>query len=423
MQKHRLKRFLLLSVTVLISGCAGGGGFQEVKFRDQNFQDIKIYGILDNDVTGNNFGGFRFIFENKRDQWADIQNIHISFPDDSAKKYIKVIDSRGLVLWSRAILQQQEITDSEINQLQAALLNAGSLFTGISIDEQKLLSFSTSEAGQAYPAGHVYAEEFMIPPNFSVGKWILFESTNHQNIPYLTDIHLDFEIDQQKQHGNLQFREKSSRNNSFIWFDPTRRRAFDLYLGVSVGTSFSTGDFNDMAMSKDYLINSFGVNTYTILLRNLGLNVALDYQSFQARAKLPFAVDSLSMLAAEYEFGSWHNWSLLISSRFVLPVNLKLDLFAELTGGVVLSRSPAIIKRRAGLEIEEIESQNSISLAAGIATGTRLYLSRKLSLDIKGEYIPYLKPNFKYPTPDNNEIEIQQNMSHFKLKASLNWDI
>ncbi len=125
----------------------------------------------------------------------------------------------------------------------------------------------------------------------------------------------------------------------------------------------------------------------------------------------------------DFEFSSWQNISFLISPRFVIPLNLKLDLFAELAVGVVMSTSPTIITRRAGLEVDELEGQSSLSLAGGFALGSRFYLSNKMSLDIKGEFIPFLEPTFTYDFADNGETKIKQDMSQFKIKASLNWDL
>lgn len=88
-----------------------------------------------------------------------------------------------------------------------------------------------------------------------------------------------------------------------------------------------------------------------------------------------------------------------------------------------MSTSPTIITRRAGLEINEFEGKNSLSLAGGFAVGSRFYLSSKMSLDIKGEFLPYLEPTFTYQFNDNEEIKVEQDMSQFKIKVSLNWDL
>jgi hypothetical protein len=414
--------FLFLNI-FLLGGCAGISAYKEVIFEDDSFEDIKIYGMLDKDFASKNFGGFRIVFDNTHDQWSTIKNISVSFADDSATKYIKVLDPRGLRLWGKAILQQQSITDSDLGQLQSALMKAGASITGIDLTEGEIDYIVSSAEAKKYPENHLYAKEFILPPSFAVERWVLFESSNHKNIPYVTNLQLNFDFNDQHRHGELQFRSTSSRYQSFIWYDPARKEFLDLYLGVSISSGFPMAEFSDVANSEDYIINGFGLNAYITLLTNLGLNMALDYQSFQSRAKLQFDPDSLLMIGTEYDFSSWQNISFLISPRFVLPINVKFELFAELTGGVVLSRSPTIIARRSGLEIGEFDGENSVSLAAGFALGFRFGLSKKLSLDLKSEYLPFLEPTFTYVSPEDDKIEVTQKMSQLRVKASLNLDL
>ncbi len=415
--------FLFFALAIFISGCAGTGGFKEAKYKDDSGKDINILGMLDKEFASKNFGGFRFVFENTRDQWLTLENVKLSFTDDSAKKYIRALDPQGLNLWGKAILQQQHIKGSDFNQLQSALIKAGSSFTGIVIDEGGLANMTSGDGKMNYPENHLYADQFILPPNFAVEKWILFESSHHNNIPYVTNVQLDFDINSKHQSTDLQFREKSKRYNNFIWFDPTRKKFLDFYMGVNLGSAFPIGEFSESANPNDNIVNSFGLSAYVTLVTNLGINFSLDYQTFQARAKLPVDADSLLLLNKNFEFSSWQNFELLVSPRFVFPLNTKFDLFAELAVGLVMSKSPTIVAKRAGLEIDELEGKNSVSLAGGFAIGARLYLSTKLCLDLKTEFIPFLNPKFTYQTLDNQETELSQDMSHFKIKATLNWDL
>ena len=415
--------FLIPMIIFFINGCAGRSGFTEVKFEDEKYQDIKIFGSLDRDFAAKNFGGFRLVFENTRDQWSTINNIRLSFADDSASKYIKVLEPKALRLWGRAILQQQRINESDFGQLQSALVKAGASITGFDLTDEEIAYIADSEEPKKYPENHLYAKEFILPPNFSAEKWILFESSNHKNIPYITNLQLNFDLNDQQRRGDLQFRSPSSHYKSFIWFDPNRKEMLDLYLGVSISYASPMGEFSDVANSEDNIINGFGLNAYITFLTNLGLNIALDYQSFQSRAKLPVDPDSLLLLNSEFEFSTWQNFALLISPRFILPINLRLELFAELNAGLVLSRSPTIVLKMAGLEFAEISSENSLSLAAGFSVGSRFVLSRKMSIDLKAEFLPFLEPKFTYKSADNQEIEVTQNMSQLKIKATLNLDI
>jgi hypothetical protein len=349
--------------------------------------------------------------------------MRLSFADDSATKYIKVLDPKALRLWGKAILQQQRINESDFGQLESALMKAGAGITGVDLTESEIQYIVSSKETKKYPESHLYAEEFILPPNFAVERWVVFESSNHENIPYVTNLQLNFDLNDQHRHGKLQFRPTSSRYKSFIWYDPARKEFLDLYLGVSISSAFPMAEFSDVANSQSYIINGFGINAYMTLLTNLGLNMALDYQSFESRAKLPVDPDSLLLPGTDFEFSSWQNISFLISPRFVLPITVKFDLYAELTGGVVLTRSPKIIARRAGLEIGELDGETSISLAAGFALGFRRVLSEKLSVDLKAEFLPFLDPTFTYTSPENEEIEVTQNMSQLRIKATINLDL
>jgi hypothetical protein len=46
-----------------------------------------------------------------------------------------------------------------------------------------------------------------------------------------------------------------------------------------------------------------------------------------------------------------------------------------------------------------------------------------LNLDIKLEFIPFIDPTFTYTLENNEEINVTQNMSQFKIKATVNWDL
>jgi hypothetical protein len=415
--------FLLFVIIFFINGCAGRSGFTEVKFKDDPYQDIKIFGILDSDFAAKNFGGFRLIFENRLDQWLTINNMRVSFADDSAIKYIKVLDPKGLRLWGKTMLQQQRINESDFGQLESTLMKAGAGIAGVDFTEDEIRFIISNEETEKYPEGHLYADEFILPPNFAAERWIMFESSHHENIPYVTNLQLDFDLNNQHRYGELKFRPTSSDYKSFIWYDPTRIEFLDFYPGVSISSSFPMGEFSEVAHSKDNIINGFGLNTYITLLTNLGFNMALDYQSFESRAKLPIDPDSLKFIGIHFEFKDWQYISFLISPRFVLPISLELDLFAELGGGLVVTRSPKIIAKRNGLEIGEVKGEWSISLAGGFAFGLRKVLSKKLSVDLKAEFLPFVDPTYTYITANNEEIKFTQNMSQLRIKAIINFDL
>ena len=84
--------FLVFLILFILGGCAGTGGYQEAIFKGDKKTDLNVYGMFDKEFASKYFGSFRFVFENKEDQWLHIENIKLSFADDSANKYIKVFD-------------------------------------------------------------------------------------------------------------------------------------------------------------------------------------------------------------------------------------------------------------------------------------------------------------------------------------------
>jgi hypothetical protein len=415
--------FFIILIVIILGGCAGTGGYQKATFKDQESSDVILYGMFDRDYASKYFGSFRFVFDNDQDKWLELENFRLTFTDDSANKYIKVLDQMQLEKWGKAVRLQKNINESTIKEVQSAIISAGSSMSSMVGDISATVGLDDTDQKKSYPENHLYAEEFILPPGFAVEKWILLESSHHNTIPYVTDISLDFIVDNKHHTANLRFREESSDYDHFIWYDPTREANLNFYLGVSAGSNFPMGDFKEVANRKENIINSFGVNGYLAILNHFGINFALDYQSFLSRAKLQFRADSLTLPGTDFEFGDWGNLSLLISPRFVLPVAQDLELFTEFAMGVALSNSPTIIAKRAGLEIAELESVNSFSFAGGFALGSRFYLTDKFNLDIKLEFIPWLEPTFKYQSEYFDEVELTQSMSQYKIKASANWEL
>jgi hypothetical protein len=414
--------FLLISL-FLIQGCASTGGYQEAIFKDETDSPLRIYGLFDKEFASKYFGSFRFVFENERDEWLKIENIRLSFPNDSAQKYIKVLDQLKLEQWGKAVRLQKNINESTVKELQSALISAGSSISGMVGDISESVGLDADGKKRTFPENHLYAEDFVLPPGFTVEKWVLLQSSHHEKIPYITNLDLDLEIDKKTQRAEIQFRNKSLAHNNFIWFDPNRDVDLNFYFGASIGSVFPMGEFKESANKKENLINSFGINGYLAILNHFGINFSLDYRTFEARAKLQFRADSLALPGTDFSFSNWENFMFLVSPRFVIPLTVDVDLFAELSVGFSLSRSPTIIAERAGLEIAELEGGTAFSFAGGGSFGSRFYLSDKLNLDIKLEFIPFIDPTFTYTLENNEEINVTQKMSQFKIKATVNWDL
>ncbi len=419
------KIFLIMLISLIfqfVIGCQTTSKYKQGQFEDE-VPELNVYGMFDRDFSSEYFGSFRFVFENKVDKWLTIDSVSLSFEDENAQKYLKVMDENDLTEWGRAIRSQARMNVSTVKELQSAIISAGSSVTGMVEDISKTIGIEDGQRKIDYPQNHLYAEDFVLPPGFTMEKWVLLNSSHHSEIPYITDVSLSMNIDNKIRKAKIRFRDDSGKYKHFIWYDPVRDSHMNFYLGISVGKAIPMGDFKAAVNVSDNLINSFGINGYLSLRKYMGVNFALDYERFPARGILPIPFDSLDLIGLEFEFRNWEIFSFLVSPRYVYPLIEDAELFVDLSVGVAYSKTSEVIIKRAGVEVKEIEAATDLSFMGGIGVGSRFYLSDKMNLDIKLEYFP--SPNSTFTTNDfnNNEYVTSQKQSQLRLKVTANWDI
>ena len=239
------------------------------------------------------------------------------------------------------------------------MINTGSNISSIVGDVSKEIGLDSGEQKKTYPNNHLYADEFVLPPGFAVEKWVLFKSSHHKNIPYVTTVNMDMVMDKKPGEVKITFRENNQKYSHFIWYDHERDVDMDFYLGANLSLAYPTGDFSNVARKKDGLFSSLGINAYLGILKQFGVNFSLEYQKYEARGRITSVPDSILTLGTFFELYEWQLITFLISPRYVYNLSNELDIFAELAGGVALSISPRAIATRWGLEIYEIESTSS----------------------------------------------------------------
>lgn len=405
-----------------ISGCTTASKYHQGKF-DKEIPDLTVYAMLDREFSSQYFGSFRFVFQNAGEDWYKIDSLSLSFYDKNAQKYIRVLSKEEQADWDLAFISQTVMEVSTVKELQSVVLGAGASMTGVTTGLSQVAELEDGEKETGYGRNHLYAKNFIIPPGFTLEKWALLNSSHHSEIPYVTDLSLAMHVDDEPRKVRIKFRPESREHSKFIWYDPARDVYMNLYLGVSLGMAFPVGEFKDVVNTSDNLINSFGVNGYLSLLKNLGINFAFDYEQFPSRGVLPIPFDSLHAVGTQFEFKNWEIYSLLISPRFVYPLNKEMELFAELSIGAALSNTARVLIKRAGVEVGEIDPATDFSFMAGIGAGSRFYLSDKMNLDLKVEYLPLPKPTFTTNDPDNHPYVRTQKLSQVRIKVTANWDI
>lgn len=406
----------------IISGCTTASKYHQGQF-DKEIPELNVYALLDREFSSEYFGSFRFIFQNTGEDWYKIDSLSLFFEDKNAQKYIRVLSKEEQADWDRAFISQTVMEVSTVKELQSVVLGAGASMTGVTTGLSQTVGLEDGGKDTGYGRNHLYAKNFIVPPGFTLEKWALLNSSHHSEIPYVTDLSLAMHVDNEPRKVRVKFRQESRQHSKFIWYDPARDVYMNFYLGVSLGMALPVGEFKDVVNTSDNLINSFGVNGYLSLLKNLGVNFALDYEKFPARGVLPIPFDSLNAVGTQFEFKYWEIYSLLISPRFVYPLNKEMELFAELSIGAALSNTARVLIKRAGVEVGEIDPATDISFMAGIGAGSRFYLSDKMNLDLKVEYLPLPKPTFTTNDPDNHPYVRTQKLSQVRIKVTANWDI
>lgn len=224
-----MKTVVLTFLLISLFGCNSTTSFRKADMiKPHNNKDVVVYGQLDPQLSSQYFGSFEFIFKNLTQRWLSLENVRVTFRDDSARKYINVVGTEQLVQWGKVIRFQNRLKEASFEE---SILSFGTGLPGISTllgPAADVLGIETEgEDTPTYPDNHLYAEELVIPPGMMTEKWILFVSQEHQRIPYLRDIFLEFDINATPYETRLIFREKNKRSAEFDWrVENLKRRRF-----------------------------------------------------------------------------------------------------------------------------------------------------------------------------------------------------
>lgn len=223
-----MRLFCTAFLLVLALGCSTTNGLRRADFTTPiTSPDVLVYGHLDRQHSSDYFGVFEFVFKNRTERWLKLENVRVSFKDDSASKYINVADKEQLVQWLKVIPFQKRLTRGS---LEESILSIGTGLTGLAgllAPAADALGLEPDEAsGSTYPDNHLYADQLVVPPGLITEKWILFVSRKHGYIPYVTELFLDFESDGTQYETRLHFREPHKGAVAFDWKaeDPNRWR-------------------------------------------------------------------------------------------------------------------------------------------------------------------------------------------------------
>lgn len=170
------------------------------------------------ELSSKYFGLLDFTFENCTQDWIRIKRIEISFGNDVVDENISITSGDDIIYWQRAIKHRNIIDDQNTRALFGAIavLGMGFAIAGGS-DELRMLgatsglgaitSLSVYEynknmaaitSSEIFPASHILAEGFNIPPGLFTKKWILLNSRNHKKLGIIKYIFIKYTLDNGK---------------------------------------------------------------------------------------------------------------------------------------------------------------------------------------------------------------------------------
>lgn len=175
---------------------------------------IIITGKMNKNLSSKYFGMIDFVFKNNTDEWIRIEKIIANFGDSKINKNIKFVSGRQLKYYFDAIepiLLEKQRKMQKNKQMTAAVFaglaggmaasnngygNFSGLATGLALGAATSLSISQFNSSKKlatkdiFPEGHLLRSDFVIPPGLETKKWLLINSTNHQETGYISKIYV-----------------------------------------------------------------------------------------------------------------------------------------------------------------------------------------------------------------------------------------
>ncbi len=193
----------LLSLIALVSGCVRLGTYQiPLTAQEVTLDDTQRKSLLAIDCThdhlmsSDHFQLIQVDITNTAKQWIHIENVRISFADESLNRKTAVTSGNELVAWYRTAETQRKKRSYGRKVVLSSIASLANLIAGTSDDDLAAasggiiaLSARTSlmvadyveRANQppdkhSFPDNHLLAGPFAAPPGLVTQKWILFDT-------------------------------------------------------------------------------------------------------------------------------------------------------------------------------------------------------------------------------------------------------
>lgn len=188
--------------------------FQEGIAQVTTSNSINISGKLRRSYCTEYFGLVDFTFENATNNWVRLSELKVHFGNDDVGKNVNVPYGEELYTSFESIAMKAEIDRFNRELLLGSMGFIGAIASqsrdrklsrsGAMLGASALGVLSASriiemkhdiEQAGLFPKDHIYSGEVLIPPGLFTKRWILLNTKNDGNVPFISELYIEYVTD------------------------------------------------------------------------------------------------------------------------------------------------------------------------------------------------------------------------------------
>jgi hypothetical protein len=166
------------------------------------------------------FAMFRFNFKNRSNQWLSFENMKVEFGSQKQNNEVNIVTGDKLVAWLEASGFQNRPVSKKSNFLydilgvvdrEGILKSAekiGLLPKTSAIPASSIAKISKKYGSDIFPVGHLLKGNFIVPPDYSIIKWMLVNTENNKTHSYINKVTLDYNVQGKNSRRTLAIRKE-----------------------------------------------------------------------------------------------------------------------------------------------------------------------------------------------------------------------
>lgn len=175
------------------------------------------------------FAMLQFEFRNNTNKWFELNDVTIGFQSDELNSTVSLVAGRALSAWHSAFQLERERSNIKTSLFLGALgvlgsaamqsnnsnINALGKLSVISaaggITIKGINKIIADFDGSIFPTNHILNSNILVPPGFSITKWVLLNTENNSAEEYVSSIELMYSLNDRKENRKFNIRRGEDR--------------------------------------------------------------------------------------------------------------------------------------------------------------------------------------------------------------------